>query len=191
MQQSAKPRQQAPNVHSKLVRKPRLERTTTFYVILVAERADQTERALEVEGENYSSIPTENTSSDAVDSPSRSILQQGMHTWMLKGCVCRKNWEIWCSQEDGCFLVDSDEGANWWFFFAGSLGKMSSKLPSVLSATEEDIRMLLAAKCHIGTKNCEKSMESYVWKRRQDGARPLHLLLTVSLLRISRRNPHS
>ena len=47
---------------------------------------------------------------------------------------------------------------------------MSSKLPSVLSATDEEIQLLLAAHCHIGTKNCEKHMESYVWKRRADGA---------------------
>ncbi|KAF8586720.1 40S ribosomal protein S0 [Ramaria rubella] len=46
---------------------------------------------------------------------------------------------------------------------------MSSKLPSVLSATDEEIQLLLAAQCHIGTKNCEKHMESYVWKRRADG----------------------
>jgi small subunit ribosomal protein SAe len=45
----------------------------------------------------------------------------------------------------------------------------SSKLPSILSATEEDIQLLLAAQCHIGTKNCDKQMEPYVWKRRQDG----------------------
>jgi len=46
---------------------------------------------------------------------------------------------------------------------------MSSKLPSVLSATDEEIQLLLAAQCHIGTKNCDKQMEPYVWKRRQDG----------------------
>ena len=46
---------------------------------------------------------------------------------------------------------------------------MSSKLPSILSVTEEDIQLLLAAQCHIGTKNCDKKMEPYVWKRRQDG----------------------
>lgn len=57
--------------------------------------------------------------------------------------------------------------------FTGSFeNKMTSKLPSVLSATDDEIRSLLAAKCHIGTKNCEKAMESYVWKRRQDGTSP-------------------
>jgi len=46
---------------------------------------------------------------------------------------------------------------------------MSSKLPSVLSATDEEIQLLLSAQCHIGGKNCDKQMESYVWKRRSDG----------------------
>ncbi|KAF8552201.1 40S ribosomal protein S0 [Imleria badia] len=46
---------------------------------------------------------------------------------------------------------------------------MSSKLPSILSATDEEIQLLLAAQCHIGTKNCDKQMESYVFKRRIDG----------------------
>jgi len=46
---------------------------------------------------------------------------------------------------------------------------MASKLPSVLAATEEEIQLLLAAQCHIGTKNCDKQMQSYVWRRRADG----------------------
>ncbi|KAL1734746.1 ribosomal protein S2, flavodoxin-like domain-containing protein [Schizophyllum commune] len=52
---------------------------------------------------------------------------------------------------------------------------MSSKLPSVLSATEEDIQLLLAAQCHIGTKNCDKQMEPYVWKRRADGIHVINI----------------
>ena len=58
--------------------------------------------------------------------------------------------------------------------------KMSSKLPSVLSATDEEIQLLLAAHCHIGTKNCEKQMEPYVWKRRADGV--LSTLFCVTVL---------
>lgn len=46
---------------------------------------------------------------------------------------------------------------------------MSSKLPSVLSATDEEIQLLLAAQAHIGSKNCDKQMIPYVWKRRADG----------------------
>ncbi|TFY71628.1 hypothetical protein EVG20_g1383 [Dentipellis fragilis] len=52
---------------------------------------------------------------------------------------------------------------------------MSSKLPSVLSATDEEIQMLLAAQCHIGTKNCDKQMEPYVWKRRADGIHVINI----------------
>ncbi|KZT04270.1 40S ribosomal protein S2 [Laetiporus sulphureus 93-53] len=50
---------------------------------------------------------------------------------------------------------------------------MSSKLPSVLNASEDDIKLLLAAQSHIGSKNCDKQMLPYVWKRRSDG---IHLL---------------
>lgn len=46
---------------------------------------------------------------------------------------------------------------------------MSSKLPSILNPTDEDIQMLLSAQVHIGTKNCDKGMEPYVFKRRADG----------------------
>ncbi|KAL4245648.1 Small ribosomal subunit protein uS2 [Abortiporus biennis] len=46
---------------------------------------------------------------------------------------------------------------------------MSSKLPSVLAATDEEIQLLLAAQSHIGSKNCDKQMLPYVWKRRADG----------------------
>lgn len=49
---------------------------------------------------------------------------------------------------------------------------MSSKLPSVLAATDEEIQLLLAAQSHIGTKNVDKQMEPYVWKRRADGTSP-------------------
>lgn len=45
----------------------------------------------------------------------------------------------------------------------------ADKLPKALQATEDDIQLLLAAQCHLGTKNCDKSMENYVWKRRADG----------------------
>ncbi|KAF5326260.1 hypothetical protein D9611_000474 [Ephemerocybe angulata] len=64
---------------------------------------------------------------------------------------------------------------------------MSSKLPSVLSATEEDIQLLLAAQCHIGTKNCDKQMEPYVWKRRADGIHVLNIGKTWEKLVLAAR----
>jgi len=45
----------------------------------------------------------------------------------------------------------------------------TNQLPAIFRATDEDMTMLLAAQCHIGSKNCETHMEPYVWKRRPDG----------------------
>jgi small subunit ribosomal protein SAe len=64
---------------------------------------------------------------------------------------------------------------------------MASKLPSILSATEEDISLLLAAQCHIGTKNCDKQMEPYVWKRRADGIHILNIGKTWEKLVLAAR----
>ncbi|KAF7322618.1 40S ribosomal protein S0 [Mycena chlorophos] len=52
---------------------------------------------------------------------------------------------------------------------------MASKLPAVLSATEEDIQLLLAAQTHIGTKNVDKQMLPYIWKRRSDGIHVINI----------------
>jgi len=64
---------------------------------------------------------------------------------------------------------------------------MSSKLPSVLSATDEDIQLLLAAQAHIGTKNCEKHMQPYVWKRRADGIHIINIGKTWEKLVLAAR----
>jgi len=53
-----------------------------------------------------------------------------------------------------------------------------SKLPAVLNFKEEDISMLLAAQAHIGSTNCQKAMESYVFRRRQDGIHIINLAKT-------------
>lgn len=57
----------------------------------------------------------------------------------------------------------------WMLIPSSPRSTMSSKLPSVLSATDEEIQLLLAAQSHIGSKNCDKQMLPYVWKRRSDG----------------------
>ena len=44
-----------------------------------------------------------------------------------------------------------------------------SKFPAILNPTEEDLKMLLAAQSHIGTKNSNNAMNSYIFKRRVDG----------------------
>jgi small subunit ribosomal protein SAe len=64
---------------------------------------------------------------------------------------------------------------------------MASKLPSVLAATEEEIQLLLAAQCHIGNKNCDKQMESYVWRRRADGIHIINIGKTWEKLVLAAR----
>ncbi|KAI9248315.1 ribosomal protein S2, flavodoxin-like domain-containing protein [Phascolomyces articulosus] len=44
-----------------------------------------------------------------------------------------------------------------------------SRLPTILNATEQDLQMLLAAQCHLGTKNVTERMKPYVHKTRADG----------------------
>ncbi|GHJ84773.1 hypothetical protein NliqN6_1175 [Naganishia liquefaciens] len=61
------------------------------------------------------------------------------------------------------------------------------KLPSVLAAQPEDIQLLLAAQCHIGTKNCDKSMENYVWKRRADGVNVINVGKTYEKIVLAAR----
>ncbi|KAE8217191.1 hypothetical protein CF319_g8661 [Tilletia indica] len=54
----------------------------------------------------------------------------------------------------------------------------ASKLPAALAPTEQDISLLLAAQTHISTKNAEKGMGSYIYKRRADGINFLDLVKT-------------
>ena len=44
-----------------------------------------------------------------------------------------------------------------------------SQLPPVFNPTSQDIEMLLAAQCHLGSKNLQVHMEPYLWKTRPDG----------------------
>lgn len=53
-----------------------------------------------------------------------------------------------------------------------------TNVPACLAPTEEDIKMLLAAKCHIGTKNMDSKMKTYVWQRSNDGIHLIHLAKT-------------
>jgi small subunit ribosomal protein SAe len=50
-----------------------------------------------------------------------------------------------------------------------------ANLPSIFNATSQDIEMLLAAQCHLGSKNLQTHMEPYLWKTRQDGVNVLNI----------------
>lgn len=72
----------------------------------------------------------------------------------------------------------------------------ANRLPAVMAPTEEDISLLLAAQCHIGSKNCTKGMERYVHKRRPDGVNIINIGQTWEKLVMAARiiaaieNPH-
>ncbi|PLW41132.1 hypothetical protein PCASD_11848 [Puccinia coronata f. sp. avenae] len=72
----------------------------------------------------------------------------------------------------------------------------TARLPAALAPTEEDISLLLAAQCHIGSKNCTKGMERYVYKRRPDGVNIINIGHTWEKLIMAARiitaieNPH-
>jgi small subunit ribosomal protein SAe len=48
-----------------------------------------------------------------------------------------------------------------------------SRVPACFQPTEDDLKMLIAAQSHIGSKNCDSKMIPYVYKRRIDG---IHLI---------------
>ena len=50
-----------------------------------------------------------------------------------------------------------------------------ANLPSVFNATSQDIEMLLAAQCHLGSKNLQTHMEPYLWKTRADGVNVINI----------------
>lgn len=51
-----------------------------------------------------------------------------------------------------------------------------------LSQKEMDIQMMLAAGCHLGTKQLDYQMERYVYRRRDDGELSTLLYTPPSLL---------
>ncbi|KAK2761245.1 structural constituent of ribosome [Arachnomyces sp. PD_36] len=50
-----------------------------------------------------------------------------------------------------------------------------SNLPAIFNATSQDIEQLLAAQCHLGSKNMQVHMEPYLWKTRPDGINVINI----------------
>lgn len=50
-----------------------------------------------------------------------------------------------------------------------------SNLPAAFNATSQDVEMLLAAQCHIGSKNLQVHMSPYLWKTRADGVNVVNI----------------
>jgi len=58
---------------------------------------------------------------------------------------------------------------------------------SPLAPTEADIKLLLAAKVHIGTRNVDTQMIRYIWTRRSDGVHIINLGKTWEKLMLAAR----
>jgi small subunit ribosomal protein SAe len=56
-----------------------------------------------------------------------------------------------------------------------------------LALKEEDIKLMLAANVHIGTKNANSNMARYVWRRRRDGVHIINLGMTWEKLMLAAR----
>lgn len=56
-----------------------------------------------------------------------------------------------------------------------------------LSQKEADIQLMLAAQCHLGTKNCDYQMDRYVFRRRADGIFVINLGSTWDKLQLAAR----
>jgi hypothetical protein len=62
-------------------------------------------------------------------------------------------------------------------FYILSLFVSSTSLASpfimadILAATETDMKQMLSAKCHLGTKTVDPNMRRYMWTRKKDGLR--------------------
>ncbi|RMZ81760.1 hypothetical protein DV738_g1987, partial [Chaetothyriales sp. CBS 135597] len=53
-----------------------------------------------------------------------------------------------------------------------------ANLPPIFNPTSQDIEMLLAAQCHLGSKNLQVHMEPYLWKTRPDGINVINISKT-------------
>lgn len=62
-----------------------------------------------------------------------------------------------------------------------------SRCPAALAPSEQDMQMLLAAQVHLGTKNCNHQMKSYMWKRRNDGIHLINLGKTYEKIVLAAR----
>jgi len=58
---------------------------------------------------------------------------------------------------------------------------------SVLALQEADLKLLLSANTHIGSKNADPNMKRYVWRRRKDGVHIIHLGKTWEKLMLAAR----
>jgi len=67
------------------------------------------------------------------------------------------------------------------------MSNAADRVPSVMELTEEDASMLLSAQCHIGSKQLDKNMSSYVYTRRPDGIQLIDIRKTWNKIVLAAR----
>jgi small subunit ribosomal protein SAe len=60
-----------------------------------------------------------------------------------------------------------------------------SQFPNALKPSEEDIAKMLACQVHLGSRNSNTAMETYIYKRRNDGIHIFDLSKTWAKVRSS------
>lgn len=60
-------------------------------------------------------------------------------------------------------------------------------MANVLALKEDDLKTMLAANVHIGTKNCDPNMQRYIWKKRRDGVSLINIGKTWEKLTLAAR----
>ena len=64
------------------------------------------------------------------------------------------------------------------YYHQSAIMASPANLPPIFNPTSQDIEMLLAAQCHLGSKNLQVHMETYLWKTRPDGINVINLSKT-------------
>ncbi len=79
-------------------------------------------------------------------------------------------------KEDRGDLSFPSQYPNFLLFHSNISVKMApASLPSIFNATSQDIEMLIAANCHVGSKNLQTHMQPYLWKTRADGVNVINI----------------
>lgn len=86
-----------------------------------------------------------------------------------------KSWLV------GVSLIENERKHN------SSLVEKNTSIAAMATQREEDIKMMLAAQVHIGTRNADSKMADYIWRRRNDGIHIINVGKTWEKLMLAAR----
>ncbi|GAA5809859.1 structural constituent of ribosome [Mucor flavus] len=109
----------------------------------------------------------------------------GLELEQIKGTVSAETFKEPTQREDSKKVIKKLFEERYQTDFSSFI--TMSRVPSVLNPTEEDIQLLLSAQCHIGTKNANTRMATYIHKRRADGINLINIGKTWEKLILAAR----